>query len=65
LNKGPLKESHYKPDGGVAVSRPEQVVGKTELAKAVAGIMFGDDLKMVRIDYVGVQRRHRSAFAKS
>src|SRR5215510_5714654 len=49
LNKGPLKDGFDRPDGVLLYLGPTGV-GKTELAKAVAEFLFGDDKKMVRID---------------
>src|SRR3990172_4050057 len=49
LNKGPLKENYSRPDGGLLFLGPTGV-GKTELAKAVAEFLFGDEKKMIRID---------------
>lgn len=49
LNKGPLKENFYRPDGVFLFLGPTGV-GKTELAKALAESLFGDEHKMVRID---------------
>jgi ATP-dependent Clp protease ATP-binding subunit ClpC len=49
LNKGPLKENFFRPDGVFLFLGPTGV-GKTELAKALAESLFGDDHKMVRID---------------
>jgi len=49
LNKGPLKGNFDRPDGVLLFLGPTGV-GKTELAKALAGLLFGDEKKMIRID---------------
>jgi ATP-dependent Clp protease ATP-binding subunit ClpA len=49
LNKGPLKENVYRPDGVLLFLGPTGV-GKTEMAKALTEYLFGDDRHMVRVD---------------
>ncbi|HSC25770.1 MAG TPA: ATP-dependent Clp protease ATP-binding subunit [Vicinamibacterales bacterium] len=49
LNKGPLKDGFDRPDGVLLFLGPTGV-GKTELAKATAAFLFGDEKKMIRVD---------------
>lgn len=49
LNKGPLKENYSRPDGVLLFLGPTGV-GKTEVAKALAEFLFGNEKKMIRLD---------------
>jgi ATP-dependent Clp protease ATP-binding subunit ClpA len=49
LNKGPLKENVFRPDGVLLFLGPTGV-GKTEMAKALTEYLFGNDRHMVRVD---------------
>lgn len=49
VNKGPLKANFLRPDAVMLFLGPTGV-GKTELAKALATFLFGDEHRMVRVD---------------
>lgn len=49
LNKGPLKDGFDRPDGVLLFLGPTGV-GKTQVAKALAGFLFGDEKRLIRID---------------
>jgi ATP-dependent Clp protease ATP-binding subunit ClpC len=57
MNKGPLKDGFDRPDGVLLFLGPTGV-GKTELAKAAAEFLFGDEKKMIRIDMSEYQDGH-------
>ncbi len=49
LSKGPLKDGFDRPDGVLLFLGPTGV-GKTELAKALAEFLFGNDKRIIRVD---------------